>query len=80
MRLRGGAPKKRRRRAYFQGSSSQHIDDMRVIIHTDSEGEDEESQTEGQTDGTQPDADTTQELTAEAIALLNEEESVPVTT
>jgi hypothetical protein len=80
MRLRGGAPKKRRRRAYFQGSSNQHIDEMRVEIHTDSEGENEDMQTEGQTDDTQPDADTTQELTEEAITLLNEEAYVPVTT
>ena len=53
---------------------------MRVEIHTDSEGENEDMQTEGQTDDTQPDADTTQELTEAAIALLNEEAYVPVTT
>jgi hypothetical protein len=69
MRLRGGAPKKRRRRAYFQGSSSQPVDEMRVEIKTES-----------QMEGTEPDADITQELTAEAIALLNEENSVPDTT
>ena len=53
---------------------------MRVEIHTDSEGENEDMQTEGQTDDTQPDADTTQELTEGAITLLNEEAYAPVTT
>jgi hypothetical protein len=53
---------------------------MRVEIDTESEEEGQETQTEGQTDGTQQDADTTQELAAEAIALLNEEEPVPVAT
>ena len=48
---------------------------MRVEIHTDSEDEDEESQTVET-----PDADTTQELTEEAITLLNEEAYAPVTT
>jgi hypothetical protein len=53
---------------------------MRVEIDTESEKENEETKTEGQTKGTQPDADTTQELTAEAIALLNEDGFVPATT
>ena len=44
------------------------------------EEEDEETKTEGQTEATQPDADTTQELTAEVIALLNEDGFVPATT
>ena len=69
MRLRGGAPKKRRRVAYFHGSSSQSMDDMRVEIDSEEEKE-EESKTENPTE---PDADTTQELTAAIIAQLNEE-------
>ena len=41
MRLRGGAPKKRRRRAYFHGSSSQSMDEMRIEIHSEDEEEEE---------------------------------------
>jgi hypothetical protein len=78
-RLRGGAPQKRKRRAYFQGSSNQPIDEMRVEIDSEPE-EEEENKTENQTESTEKDADTTQELTAEAIALLNEDSSVPDTT
>ena len=69
MRLREGAPKKRRRTAYFHGSSSQSMDDMRVEIDSEKEKE-KKSQTENLTE---PDADTTQELTAAIIAQLNEE-------
>ena len=58
MRLRGGAPKIRRRMAYFYGNISQPIDEMRVEI--DSESEEEETKTESQTEGTDRDADTTQ--------------------
>jgi hypothetical protein len=39
MRLRGGAPKKCRRRAYFHGGSSQPINEMRVEIDSKSEKE-----------------------------------------
>ena len=60
MRLREGEPKKRSRRAYFHGSSSQPMDEMRVEIDSESE-EEEETKTESQTEGTEPDADTTQE-------------------
>ena len=76
MRLRRGALKKRRRRAYFYGSSSQSMDEMRVEIDSEEEKE-EEAKTENPTEATEPDADTTQELTAEAIALLNEHSSKP---
>ena len=72
MRLRGGAPKKRRRMAYFRGSSSQSMDEMRVEIGSEEEKE-EEAKTENPTESTEPDADTTQELTAAVIAQLNEE-------
>jgi hypothetical protein len=41
MRLRGGAAKKRRKRAYFHGSSSQPIDEMRVEIDSESKEEDQ---------------------------------------
>ena len=69
MRLRGGAPKKRRRVAYFRGSSSQSMDDMQVEIDSEDEKEDETKAEHP----TEPDADTTQELTAAIIAQLNEE-------
>ena len=69
MRLRGGAPNKGRRVAYFRGSSSQSMDDMQVEIDSEDEKEDE-TKTENPTE---PDADTTQELTAGIIAQLNEE-------
>ena len=72
MRLRGGAPKKRRQRAYFHGSSSQSMDEMRVDIESEDEKE-EEAKTQNPTESTKPDADTTQELTAAVIAQLNEE-------
>jgi hypothetical protein len=45
MRLRREAPKKRRRRAYFQGSSSQPIDEMRMEIDSEYK-EEEENKTE----------------------------------
>ena len=69
MRLRGGAPKKRRRVACFLGSSNQSIDDMRVEIDSEDK-EEEETKTENPPE---PDADTTQELTPAIIAQLNEE-------
>ena len=69
MRLRGGAPMKRRRVAYFRGSSNQSMDEMRVEIDSEEEKENE-ANTENPTE---PDADTTQELTAAIIAQLNEE-------
>jgi hypothetical protein len=79
IRLSRRAPKKRSRRAYFQGSSNQPIDEMRVEIDSDLGEDEEENKTENQTEGTERDADTAQELTAEAIALLNENSSVPDT-
>ena len=48
-------------------------------IHSEDE-EEEEVKTENLTEGTEPDADTTQELTAEAMALLNEDSSESDTT
>jgi hypothetical protein len=58
MRLRGGAPKKRRRRIEtFQGSSSQYMVQMTVRMETDSRESDN-------------DDDSTPELTAEAIQKL----------
>jgi hypothetical protein len=39
MRLRGGAPKKLRRKAYFRGSSIQSIDEMTVEVESESEEE-----------------------------------------
>ena len=58
MRLRGGAPKKRRRRIEtFQGSSSQYMVQKTVRMETDSEESDN-------------DDDSTPELTAEAIQKL----------
>jgi hypothetical protein len=74
IRLKGCDPKKRRRRAYFHGSSSQSMDEMRFEVHTDSEEE------ENKEECTEQDADTTQELTAEAIAILNAASPVADTT
>jgi hypothetical protein len=51
MRIRWGAPKKRRRVAYFRGSSSQSIDEMTVEI--ESESEEEENKEESQTEDTE---------------------------
>jgi hypothetical protein len=78
MRLRGGASKKRKRRAYFRRSSSQLMDEMTVEVEPESEKE--ENKEESQTEGTEQNADTTRELTAEAIAILNEDSTVPATT
>jgi hypothetical protein len=78
MRLRGGTPKKRRRMAFFCGRSSQSIDD--ITVEVESESEEEENKEESQTEGTEQDADTTQELTADANAILNEDSTVPATT
>ena len=48
------------------------MDKMRVEIDSDEEKE-EEAKTENPTEATEPDADTTQELTAAVIAHLNED-------
>ena len=49
-------------------------------MEIDYESEEEENKTKNQMEGTEQDADTTQELSAKAIALLNEDNSVPDTT
>ena len=48
------------------------MDEMRVEIDSEEEKE-EEAKIENRTESTEPDADTTQELTAAVIAQLNEE-------
>ena len=46
------------------------MDEMQVVIHSEDE-EGEEVKTENPTEATEPDADTTHELTAAVIAHLN---------